>query len=38
MVSDASKDIGKPSLGIDIVESTGADQAVHDGGALTAAI
>jgi hypothetical protein len=32
------EDIGEPGLRIDAVESGGADQAVHDGGMLAAAI
>ena len=35
---DAVKDVGQPSLGVDVVEFRGADQGVHDRGAHAAAI
>jgi len=38
MVCDAGEDIGEPGLRIDIAQFGGADQRVHDGGALAAAI
>jgi len=37
-VGDAGENIGEPRLGIDVVQLGGGDQAVHDGGALSAAI
>ena len=38
MLGDAGEDVSEPSLRIDVVELGGADQTVHDGGALTAAV
>jgi hypothetical protein len=38
MAGDAAKDIGEPSLRIDVIHLGGDDKAVHGGGALTAAI
>lgn len=38
MFGDACEDIGEPSFRIDIVELGGADEGLHDRGALTAAI
>lgn len=37
-VGDPREDIGKPGLGIDIVELRRADEAQHEGGALTAEV
>lgn len=38
MFGNAGENIGKPGLGIDVVEPRGLDEGVKDGGALTAAI
>ena len=38
MVVDATKDIGEPGLRINVVETGGLDQRVHDGGAIPAAV
>src|SRR4029077_8842584 len=38
MVGDAGEDIGQPGLRIDVVELGGHDQAVQEGGALTASV
>jgi len=38
MFGDAGQDVGEPGLRIDIVHLGGDDQAVHNGGALAAAI
>ena len=38
MVGDAGEHVGEPSLGVDVVELGGGDQAVDDGGALAAAV
>ncbi len=38
MLGDAGEGVGEPSLRIDVVHLGGDDQAVHDGGALAAAI
>ncbi len=38
MVCDAGKDVAEPGLRIDIAQLGGADECVHDSGALPAAI
>src|ERR1700688_3663688 len=38
MVVDATKDVGEPSLRINVVEAGGLDQRVHEGGASPAAV
>ena len=38
MLGDAGEHVGQPSLGVDIVELGGDDEAVQEGGALAAAI
>jgi len=38
MFGDAGEDIGKPGLGIDVVEAAGLNQRKDDGGALPAAV
>ena len=38
VLGDAGEDVGEPGLRIDVVHLGGDDQAVHDGGALAAAI
>jgi len=38
MVGNAGKDISEPRLRVDLVELGGSDEAVHDGGALTAPV
>ena len=38
MICDAGEHIGKPSLGVDIVEPGGLDQGVDDGGTLPATV
>ena len=35
---ETAQNVGEPGLGVDVVEFGGVDQAVDDGGALTAAI
>jgi hypothetical protein len=35
---DAGEDVGEPGSRVDVVELCGADQGVHDAGALTASI
>ena len=37
-LGDASKDVGEPGLGVDVVELGGADERVHHRRALAAAI
>ena len=37
-VGDAGDDVGEPGLRVDVVELGGADQRVHGGGALSAAL
>ena len=37
-VGDVSKDVGEPSLRVDIVELGGADEAVDNGGSLGATV
>jgi hypothetical protein len=32
MIGDASDDVGEPHLGIDVIEASGLDERVHDGG------
>lgn len=36
-VSDACKDIGKPGLGIDVIQPCGRDKGEHDGCPVSAA-
>jgi len=38
MIGEEGEHIAEPSLGIDVVHATGADQAVHDGHALPATV
>ncbi len=37
-IGDAGEDVGKPGLGIDVIEFCRGDQAEHERGALTAAV
>lgn len=37
-VGDAHEDVGEPGLRVDVVEFSGADEAVDDGGPLGAAV
>ena len=36
MIGDASDDVGEPSLGIEVIEASGLDERVHDGGSAAA--
>jgi hypothetical protein len=38
MIGDPGEHVGKPSLGVEVVELSGGDQGVHGGRALTAAV
>jgi len=38
MVGDAGDDVREPSLGIDVIEASGLDERVHDGGSAAAFI
>ena len=38
MAGDTGEDVGQPGLGIDVVELSGDDEAVHEGGTVAAAI
>lgn len=37
-IGDAGDDVGEPGLRVDVVQLCGADQGIHEGGALPAAL
>ena len=38
LLGDAIEDVGKPGLGVDVIELRGADQGVHNSGPRAASI